>query len=144
MFLLLLVLIPLIGIFILSAAFTYKITARNTKLLKITALAVTIVDLIISLIIYILFDCSSKQFQLVQEHYQVSYLDFYLGIDVLSIYFVLLTTIIIPISIISNRKSIKENTIIFLIIILLLLTFLSIFFFILDILFLYNLSYTVS
>jgi NADH:ubiquinone oxidoreductase subunit 4 (subunit M) len=102
MFLLLLVLIPLIGIFILSAALTYNITARNTKLLKITALAVTIADLIISLIIYILFDCSSKQFQFVQEHYQISYFDFYLGVDGLSIYFVLLTTIIIPISIISN------------------------------------------
>jgi NADH-ubiquinone oxidoreductase chain 4 len=104
MFLLLLVLIPLIGIFILSAALTYNITARNTttKLLKITALAITIIDLIISLIIYILFDCSNKQFQFVQEHYQISYFDFYLGIDGLSIYFVLLTTIIIPISIISN------------------------------------------
>src|SRR5271170_2844130 len=98
MFLLLLVLIPLIGIFILSAALTYNVTVRNTKLLKITALAVTI----IALIIYILFDCSSKQFQFVQEHYQISYFDFYLGIDGLSIYFVLLTTIIIPISIISN------------------------------------------
>jgi NADH-ubiquinone oxidoreductase chain 4 len=102
MFLLLLILIPLIGIFILSVALTYNITAHNTKLLKITALAVTIVDLIISLIIYILFDCSSKQFQFVQEHYQISYFDFYLGIDGLSIYFVLLTTIIMPISIISN------------------------------------------
>jgi NADH-ubiquinone oxidoreductase chain 4 len=102
MFLLLLVLIPLIGIFILCAALTYDITVQNTKLLKITALAVTIVDLIISLIVYILFDCSSKQFQFVQEHYQISYFDFYLGIDGLSIYFVLLTTIIMPISIISN------------------------------------------
>src|SRR5271168_1679400 len=137
MFLLLLVLIPLIGIFILSAALTYNVTVRNTKLLKITALAVTIVDLIISLIIYILFDCSSKQFQFVQEHYQVSYFDFYLGIDGLSIYFVLLTTIIIPISIISNWKSIKENTIIFLIIILLLETSLLIVFLILDILLFY-------
>jgi NADH-ubiquinone oxidoreductase chain 4 len=102
MFLLFLILIPLIGIFILSVALTYNIIVHNTKLLKITALAVTIVDLIISLILYILFDCSSKQFQFVQEHYQVSYFDFYLGIDGLSIYFVLLTTIIMPISIISN------------------------------------------
>ena len=68
MFLLLLILMPLIGIFILSAALTYNITAYNTKLLKITALAITIIDLIISLIIYILFDCSSKQFQFVQEN----------------------------------------------------------------------------
>src|SRR5437588_734191 len=49
MFLLFLVLIPLIGIFILSAALTYNITARNTKLLKITALSITIVDLILLL-----------------------------------------------------------------------------------------------
>ena len=137
MFLLLLVLIPLIGIFILLAALTYNITGRNTKLLKITALTVTIVDLIISLIIYILFDCSSKQFQFVQEHYELSYFDFYLGVDGLSIYFVLLTTIIIPISIISNWKSIKENTIIFLIIILLLETSLLIVFLVLDILLFY-------
>jgi len=102
MFLLILVLTPLIGIFILLAALTYDITAVNIRILKITALAVTIIDLIISLLIYILFDCSSKQFQFVQEHYQISYFDFYLGIDGLSIYFVLLTTIIIPISIISN------------------------------------------
>ena len=102
MFLLLLVLIPLIGIFILLGTLTYNVTVQNTRLLKITALAATIIDLIISLIIYILFDYSSKEFQFVQEHYQVSYFDFYLGIDGLSIYFVLLTTIIMPISIISN------------------------------------------
>ena len=102
MFLLLLALIPLIAIFILLSALTYNITEQNIKLLKIIALVATIIDLIISIIIYILFDCSSKQFQFVQEHYQVNYFDFYLGIDGLSIYFVLLTTIIMPISIISN------------------------------------------
>jgi len=102
MLLLTLVILPLLGIFILSAALTYNISRENTKLLKVTALAITVIDLIISLMIFILFDNSSKQFQFVQEHYQISYYDFYLGIDGLSIYFVLLTTIIIPISIISN------------------------------------------
>jgi len=102
MLLLLLILIPLIGIFILLVALTYNITVKNTKFLKMIALSVTIIDLIISLLIYVLFDCSSKQFQFIQEHYEISYFDFYLGIDGLSIYFVLLTTIIMPISIISN------------------------------------------
>jgi len=102
MFLLNLILIPLIGIFILSAALSYNVTPNSIKILKATALGITIVDLIISLIIYILFDCSSKQFQFVQEHYQISYFDIYLGVDGLSIYFVLLTTIIMPISLISN------------------------------------------
>jgi len=137
MFLLLLALIPLIAIFVLLGILTYNITEQNIKLLKIIALIATIIDLIISIIIYILFDCSSKQFQFVQEHYQVNYFDFYLGIDGLSIYFVLLTTIIMPISIISNWKSIKENTIIFLIIMLLLETSLLMVFLVLDILLFY-------
>ena len=137
MFLITLILLPLIGIFIISIALTYNITANTIKLLKTTALAITILDLIISLIVYILFDCSSKQFQFVQEHYEISYFDIYLGIDGLSIYFVLLTTIIMPISLISNWKSIKENTLIFLIIILLLETSLLIVFLVLDILLFY-------
>jgi NADH-ubiquinone oxidoreductase chain 4 len=55
----------------------------------------------------------------------------------LSIYFVLLTTIIMPIALISNWKSIKENTVIFLIIILLLETSLLLVFLTLDILLFY-------
>ena len=102
MFLLSLIITPIIGIFILSGALTYNVSINNTKLLKVTALVTTIVNLILSLVVYILFDCSSKQFQFVQEHYQIGHFDFYLGIDGLSIYFVLLTTIIIPISLISN------------------------------------------
>jgi NADH:ubiquinone oxidoreductase subunit 4 (subunit M) len=94
--------IPLIGIFILSAAISFDRARANIKLLKSIALAITILDLIVSLIIFILFDCSSQQFQFVQEHYEISYFDFYLGIDGLSIYFVLLTTIIMPIALISN------------------------------------------
>ena len=101
------------------------------------ALTVTIINLIISLIIFILFDYSSKQFQFVQEHYQVSHYDIYLGVDALSIYFVLLTTIIMPISIISNWKSIKDKCTIFLIIMLLLETSLLMVFLVLDILMFY-------
>ena len=132
-----LILIPLIGIFILSTTLSYDNSKVNVKLLKSTALAITILDLIVSLILFIFFDFSSKQFQFVQEHYEISYFDFYLGIDGLSIYFVLLTTIIMPIALISNWKSIKENTVIFLIIILLLETSLLLVFLTLDILLFY-------
>lgn len=132
--LLTLILIPLIGIFVLSATISYNITPSKLKLI---ALTITILNLIVSLIIFILFDYSSKQFQFVQEHYEISYFDFYLGIDGLSIYFVLLTTLIMPIALISNWKSIKENTVVFLIIILLLETTLLLVFLILDILLFY-------
>ena len=137
MFLLSLVLMPLLGIFFICINFTYKATIIDNKRLKILTLAITLINLVISLAIYILFDCSNKQFQFVQEHYQISYFDFYLGLDGLSVYFVLLTTIIMPVAVISNWKSIKENTIFFLIIILLLETSLLIVFLVLDILLFY-------
>jgi NADH-ubiquinone oxidoreductase chain 4 len=132
-----LILVPFLGIFLVSAVLTYNIKTDKTKLLKITALAVTIVDLIISLIMFILYDSSNKNFQFIQEHYDISYYEFYLGVDGLSIYFVLLTTLIMPISIISNWKSLKKNTTIFLLIMLTLEASLLTVFLVLDILMFY-------
>ena len=54
------------------------------------------------LIVFIIFDFSNNQFQFVQEYHQIGSFDFYLGLDGLSIYFVLLTTIITPIALLSN------------------------------------------
>jgi len=102
MLLLLLLLTPLMGIFIISTGISYDLSYLNIKRIKFTALTTSTINLIISFIIFILFDFSSKQFQFVQEYHEVSYFDFYLGIDGLSIYFVLLTTIITPISLLSN------------------------------------------
>jgi len=136
MLLLNLIIIPLFGIFTIAITMSYE-NVNKTKIIKIIALTATIIDLVLSLIIFILFDYSSKQFQFVQEQYHINNYDIYLGIDGLSIYFVLLTTLIMPISLISNWKSIKENTVIFLIIILLLETFLLIVFLVLDMLLFY-------
>jgi len=136
MYLLALVLTPLLGIFIIFSYYSYDLK-ENTKTLKIIGLTVTIVDLLISLIIWLLFDNSSKHFQFVQEHYIIGYYDFYLGIDGLSMYFILLTTLIMPISIISNWKSIGDRIKYFLIIILLLETLLLMIFLVLDILMFY-------
>ena len=134
MLLILLLLIPLIGIFIISTAISYNISDLNTKRI---ALSISILNLVVSLIIYILFDFSNKQFQFVQEYHQVNFFDFYLGVDGLSIYFVLLTTIIMPISLLSNWASINKNIRSFVIIILLLETLLLAVFLVLDILLFY-------
>ena len=137
MLLLFLLLIPLVGIFIISTAMSYNLTGINIKRIKFTALTTSIINLLLSLIIFILFDFSSNQFQFVQEYHQISSFDFYLGLDGLSIYFVLLTTIIIPISLLSNWSSISENIRSFVIIILLLETLLLAVFLVLDILLFY-------
>jgi len=141
--LLTLLLIPLLGIFAISTSNVYiretSIQSSSLKTLNIKniALFTSFVNLFVSLIIFILFDFSSNQFQFVQEYHEVSSFDFYLGLDGLSIYFVLLTTIITPIALLSNWTSITENVKSFVIIILLLETLLLTVFLVLDILLFY-------
>nr|YP_010944564.1 NADH dehydrogenase subunit 4 [Blastomyces parvus]WMB97440.1 NADH dehydrogenase subunit 4 [Blastomyces parvus] len=139
-FLFSLLFIPLSGIFVILTLTSYRLSFWYNKIIKLIGLSTTIINLVISLIIFILFDFSSKQFQFiqVQEHYQINYFDIYLGVDGISIYFVLLTAIIIPIAMISNWKSIDEkNVLSFIIIILLLETLLLAVFLVLDILLFY-------
>lgn len=137
MFLPILLVIPIIGIFIISTSVCYDTAALNNKRIKTIGLATSVLNLFVSLIIFILFDFSANQFQFVQEYYQVSSYDFYLGLDGLSIYFVLLTTIIVPIALLSNWKSINENIKSFVIIMLLLESLLLAVFLVLDILLFY-------
>jgi NADH-ubiquinone oxidoreductase chain 4 len=138
MLLLLLLLIPILGIFVISISTFYDyLSDRKIKQIKFIALTTSIINLIVSLVIFILFDFSSNQFQFVQEYHQINSFDIYLGLDGLSIYFVLLTTIIIPISLLSNWTSITENIRSYVIIILLLETLLLAVFLVLDILLFY-------
>jgi len=90
-----LVIIPIIGIVIISSINTKKIE-------QMIALVTSILNLIISLIIFILFNNSTNQFQYVQEHYNIQLFDIYLGVDGVSIFFILLTTIIMPIALLAN------------------------------------------
>jgi NADH-ubiquinone oxidoreductase chain 4 len=116
---------------------SYDISNSNTTWIKKVGLTTSIINLVVSLLIFFLFDYSSNQFQFVKEYFEISYFDFYLGIDGLSIYFVLLTTIITPIALLSNWTSITENIRSYVIIILLLETLLLAVFLVLDILLFY-------
>lgn len=143
MLLISLLLIPLSGIILISilsrddnssiGAYIGASYYNNITKTKIIALSISIINLLISFIIFILFDFSFHQFQFVQEPHSINGYVFYLGLDGISIYFVLLTTIIIPIALVSNWNSIKENVKWYLIIILLLETLLLAVFLVLDI-----------
>ena len=135
MLLSLLIQIPLIGIFIIACLSSYEDISEKT--LKTIALSVTIFNFVLSLAIWIFFDNSSKHYQFVQEHHNIAYYDFYLGLDSLSVFFVLLTTLITPLAIMSNWKSIKEQPVFFLTLILLLESALLLIFLVLDILMFY-------
>ena len=144
--LLTLLLIPLLGIFAVATSNVYIGTTGERSInsnqsitlnIKNIALFTSFINLFISLIIFILFDFSSNQFQFVQEYHEISSFDFYLGLDGLSIYFVLLTTIITPVALLSNWTSITDNVKSFVIIILLLETLLLTVFLVLDVLLFY-------
>ena len=107
-----LLLIPVTGVILISSTGFNQVSAPilddgsltrpQGNYYKILAFIVSIINLIMSLIIYIVFDFSNNQFQFVAEHYNLSFFDIYLGLDGVSIYFVLLTTIIIPVALLSN------------------------------------------
>jgi NADH-ubiquinone oxidoreductase chain 4 len=109
MLLTLLLLVPILGVFTISTGMSYELSSLGIRRIKTIALSTSIINLLISLIVFILFDFSNNQFQFVQEYHEISSFDFYLGLDGLSIYFVMLTTIITPIALLSNWNSINET-----------------------------------
>lgn len=137
MLLMLLLLIPIAGLFLITTTMYHDNSQSNIKQIKLTGLVTSIVNLFVSLVVFILFNFSSNNFQFVQEYHKVSSFDFYLGVDGISIYFVILTTILMPIALLSNWNSISENVRSFVIIILLLETLLLAVFLVLDVLLFY-------
>jgi NADH-ubiquinone oxidoreductase chain 4 len=124
--------VPLIGVIFILFNF-FNIINYNLLNVKITALVISILNFVLSLIIFILFDFSNLDFQFIQEIKEFKGINIYLGIDGISIYFILLTTIITPIVLLSNWYSISENIKTYIIIILLLETLLLSVFLVLNI-----------
>ena len=112
-------------------------TSVSANVNKNLALQTSVFVLLMFLFVFVICDFSSNQFQFVQEYYEANAFNFYLGIDGLSIYFLLLTTIIMPISLLSNWTSISYNVNSYLIIILLLEILLLLVFLALDVLLFY-------
>jgi NADH-ubiquinone oxidoreductase chain 4 len=115
-----LLLIPILGVFAISLTEPLSLESSHKCIKRNIAVGASLLNLAISFVYFILFNFSSNNYQFVEEHYNIWHYDVYFGIDGLSIYFVLLTTIIIPIALISNpngpdkRKSVKSYFVIIL------------------------------
>src|ERR1700721_2332128 len=109
----LLLFIPVLGSLIL-------LPLKDKILMKNLALIFSLITLFISILMWIEFDSSSTQYQFVYEFNHLSFFHFNVGIDGISIYFVLLTTFITPIALLSNYVNITNNLKYFLISILML------------------------
>jgi NADH-ubiquinone oxidoreductase chain 4 len=116
----LLLLIPILGSLILLPI--KEDTIKSQIQMKKIALSTSLINLFISLFIWFQFDSNTTQFQFVSEfnHLNLFHLNF--GIDGISIYFVLLTTFVTPIALLSNYSNINKNLKFFLISFLLLET----------------------
>lgn len=100
----LLLIVPILGsLIMLPMSDNNKISQTRIKNI---ALSTSIINFIISLIIWIEFDSNSTQYQFVYEFNQLNFLHFNIGIDGISLYFILLTTFITPIALLSNYSNI--------------------------------------
>src|SRR5882762_689788 len=103
----LLILIPIIGSLCLMPI-TENSKESQIKMKNI-ALSTSLINLFVSIILWAKFDSSTNQIQFVYEYSQINFCHFNLGIDGISLYFLLLTTFLTPIALLSNYNNITEN-----------------------------------
>jgi len=111
-----LVILPLLGSFIL-----FFVPSKNINLIKQIGLFTSFLVFFLSLFLWLFFDRTYVRFQFVYDFVWISTsnLNFSLGIDGISIFFVLLTTLLIPLCLLASwnsiTKSYKEYVIAFLV-----------------------------
>ena len=109
----LLLIIPLLGSLIILPISN---TLESKNQMKKIALTTSLVNFFISLFLWYEFDSScAAQFQFVSEFNQLSLCHLNFGVDGISLYFVLLTTFVTPIALLSNYTNIQKNLKLFLI-----------------------------
>lgn len=104
MLLSLLVFIPLLGAIIILLLPNYLV-----KLIRLVALYSSLATFVFSLLLWVFFDRSTYKFQFVEQYSwnEVANISFYLGIDGISLFFIILTTFLIPICILSSWSSVR-------------------------------------
>jgi len=98
--------IPLIGaLFILITKGEQKIVVKSSKYVAIFS---SLANFFLSIFLWYSFDASTSEFQFVEKRNWIKgFINFHLGIDGISMLFILLTTFIAPICIFSGINSIK-------------------------------------
>jgi NADH-ubiquinone oxidoreductase chain 4 len=131
----LLLIIPLIGsLLILSIQ---ENSFNSSSKMRTIAITTSLINLLISIFLWLNFDSNTTQFQFVSEFDYLTFGHLNFGVDGISLYFVLLTTFITPIAIISNAYNINSNFKFFLISFLILETLQLALFLVLDLLLFY-------
>ena len=116
-----LILLPTIGALFL---FFIKEKEGNNTTIKYVALFTTVVNFLISIYLWIAFDQSTSSFQFIEDRTWIKgFINYKVGVDGISILFIILTTFITPLCIISVNNSVKNRLRDFLIAILIMESF---------------------
>jgi proton-translocating NADH-quinone oxidoreductase chain M len=129
-----LIILPLIGTFCLLS-----VPEEKNVVIKQIAFLSSSLTFLFSLLLWVFFDCSTSKFQYI-EHYNWVYLfniHFFLGVDGISLFFVILSTFLVFICILSSWFSIKKHLKQYFICFLLMNSFLIVVFSVLDIVIFY-------
>ena len=136
-----LLIIPILGVLALSpmkeGSSSQLVGKVEESRMKQIALFVTLLTFLVSLLLWGEFDSNSSQYQFTTEFNQVSFCHLYIGVDGLSLYFVLLTTFTMPICILASWNNVHNNLKYFLIAFLMVETLLLALFVVLDLLLFY-------
>ena len=116
-----LILLPTVGALFL---FFTKDKDGNNLTAKYVALFTTVVNFLISIYLWIYFDQSTSNFQFIEDRTWIEgFINYKVGVDGISILFIILTTFITPLCIISVNNSVKTRLRDFLIAILIMESF---------------------
>ena len=116
-----LILLPTIGAFFL---FFTKSSEKNNNTVKYVALFTSFVNFFLSIYLWVLFDQTTSEFQFVEDRVWIeNFINYKVGVDGISILFILLTTFITPLCILSINNSIKNRLSEFLIAVLIMESF---------------------
>ena len=116
-----LILLPFIGALFL---FFTKSKSESKITIKYVALFTSLVNFFLSIYLWLLFDQTTSDFQFVEERVWIKNLiNYKVGVDGISILFIILTTFITPLCIISINNSIKNRLNEFLIAVLIMESF---------------------
>jgi proton-translocating NADH-quinone oxidoreductase chain M len=85
------------------------IPERRTDLIKSLSLWTSIIVFLLSLFLWLGFDLSTSKYQFVEPFFSVPYsnINVFLGVDGISLFFVILTTFLIPLCLLASWDSIK-------------------------------------
>ena len=130
----LLITLPLIGIL-----FLLSVPEEKNIVIKQIALLFSSLTFLFSLFLWVFFDCSTSKFQFIEYFSWVSLfnISFFLGIDGISLFFVILSTFLVFICILSSWSSVRKHLKQYYICFLLMNSFLTIVFSVLDIIIFY-------